>query len=110
MRYYLIDELSDTDMEKTERFLKRNAVESEIKRLFWVKVPEDCLVEIQSQHRDCHPYFFSIELGTDWIKAEFFIRTLNSLNCTCSGYCDHVQRKFVSNYMEDMVDKVGIRS
>ena len=110
MRYYLIDELSGGDVKKAERFLKQNAVQSGIENLFWIEIPEDRLNEIQSEHRDCHPYFFSVELGTDWIKAEFFIRTLHNLNCACSGYCDRAQRRFISDYMEGMVTESGIRT
>jgi hypothetical protein len=110
MRYYLMDELSEKDMAEAERFLKKNAVESGIERLFWVEIPEDRLDETQSRHRDCRPYFFSIELGLNWMKAEFFIRTLRDMTCSCSGYCNLAQRRFVSDYMEDMAGKSGIRT
>lgn len=97
-------------MEKAGRFLRRNATESGIENLFWVEMPEALLDETQCRHGDCQPFFFSVELGAGWIKAELYLRSLRSLRCTCSGYCDRSQGRYISDYMEEMVSEAGIRT
>ena len=109
MKYYLFDEIPHKDMKKIEEFLEKNCTRSGIDRLFWVEVPGNCLSEMQSGHKDCQPYVFPIETGKDWIKAEFFIRTLRDLNCTCSGYCMNNQRDFILDYMDNIIASLNIR-
>ena len=108
MKYYLVDEIYPSDMDKIVDFLKNNASLSEIERLFWVELPDDHLNEEQSLHPDCRPHRFAVELGNDWIRAELFIRTPNSLVCTCVSYCDMRQRDFIFQYMENMLGRLDI--
>ena len=110
MRYYLIDEISHADMEKINDFLNQAAIRSELEKLFWVKIPEDLLSEAQFQHIQCGPHVFAVELGTDWIKIEFFIRNLKDLQCTCQDYCTSQQRDFLINFVQKMIEDLGIRT
>ncbi|MFC1819907.1 hypothetical protein ACFLZG_02325 [Thermodesulfobacteriota bacterium] len=110
MRCYLIDEISLSGMEKIDRFLKENNLRSEMEKLFWVEIPKAYLNEKQSRHRKCQPYIFAIELGYDWIKAEYFIRNSKDLRCSCSGYCNTKQRDFISDYMESVIEELNIRT
>ena len=110
MRYYLIDEISKPDMEKIDEFLKRNAISSEMEKLFWVQIPKELLSDIQSEHRDCQPHLFSIELGTDLMKVEFFIRNLNRFKCKCQGYCTLEQRNFILNFSQNIIEELGIKT
>jgi len=110
MRYYLIDEISYSDMEKINKFLKQNAIRSELEKLFWVKIPADLLNDIQFQHVECGPHVFAVELGTDWIRMEFFIRNQKDLRCTCQGYCTPLQRNFVLNFAQKTIEDLGIRT
>ena len=109
MRSYIIDEISLPDMERIEKFLKENSEGSGIEKVFWVKIPDDYLNDIQSRHRECQPHVFAIELGADWIKAEFLIRTLKDLRCQCNCYCDPKQRGFIIDSMEAMIEELDIR-
>ena len=43
MRYYLIDEISLSDMEKINIFLKENTIGSELEKFFWGRIPKDLL-------------------------------------------------------------------
>ena len=110
MKYYLVDEISPSDIANIRRFLKEKAMGSEIEDLFWLEMPTDHLNEKQSAHQDCRPHRFAIELGTNWMKAELFIRTLNSLACECSDYCDSKQRGFIFDFMESMIYELKIRT
>jgi hypothetical protein len=110
MKYYLIDEINGTDMERIFRFLRENGKVSGLDRIFWINVPEKYLNEIQSCHPDCKPYVFAVELGAGMVKAEFFIRTLKDMNCSCSGYSDIKQSQFIMLFMDEMIRKLKIRT
>jgi hypothetical protein len=110
MKYYLIDEIPVTDMERLSGFLRDNAVASGLDRVFWVNIPADCLNETQCSHTDCHPYFFAVELGADYLKAEFFVRTLKGFNCTCKGFPDDAQARFIMGFVDEMINKLKIRT
>jgi len=108
MRTYLIDEISSSHMEDIIDFLKKNAIKSNLDQIFWVRLPEDLLSKTQFQHPSCKPHVFSVELGRDWIKLELFVRTLESMQCTCPGYCTPQQREFVINFADGMIERLGI--
>lgn len=110
MRYYFIDEISLTDMERIEKHMNRNARKSKIDKIFWVEMPKEILNEVQSRHRECQPYLFSNELGRGWIKIELFARTLKGLNCHCQSYCTPEQSAFILNFTGKMIDELGIRT
>ncbi len=110
MRAYLIDEISPADMKKINNFLSENALASGIEKLFWVRIPDDLLSELQLRHKDCQPHYFAIELGDSWIKLEFLIRNLKKMRCNCNGYCTHAQREFILGYAQNIIDKLGIRT
>jgi hypothetical protein len=110
MRYYLIDEISDKDMEKINTFLIENAVQSEMEGLFWVQIPENLLGPVQTTHKNCQPYLFAVELGMDWLKTEFFIRSQGNLRCTCPAYCTPEQGDFIIQYIDNMIQTLDIKT
>jgi hypothetical protein len=110
MRYYLIDEITPKDMELISGFLRENAVASGLDNVFWVNLPEDGLNKTQKDHADCRPYCFALEIGKGLIKAELFIRTLRGFNCACSGFCDEMQRRYIMEFMDGMMKKIGVKA
>lgn len=110
MRAYLIDEISSADMTKISSFLSEYAIKSSLNKIFWVKIPSDLLSPTQYSHPQCQPHVFAIELGNDWIKLEFFVRSSKTMRCTCPGYCTEDQRNFVINFAHSMIRQLGIRT
>jgi len=110
MRSYFIDEISPRDMKKIEEYLRKNAIPSSIENLFWIQIPEGILTKEQIEHKECAPYMCAIELGKDWIKLEFFVRSSKSLRCSCTGYCTERQRSFLIDYVNRMINQLGIRT
>ena len=108
MRSYLIDEVSSHNMERVSTFLKEVAISSGLSQVFWVRIPEDLLNKIQLDHQGCRPHVFAIELGPDWIKLEFFVRTLKNMRCTCPGYCTEPQRHYIISFAHGMTEQLGI--
>lgn len=110
MRSYLIDEISPTQMEKVNSYLNEHALSSGLNEIFWVRLPEDLLGEIQLRHRECHPFAFAIEQGRDWIKAECLIRSLNNMKCEAQAYCDPKQMDFIMMFIHRMIIDLGIQT
>ena len=110
MRSYLIDEISPSDIKKITDFLKKNAVASNLDQLFWVTIPNDILNETQFRHRDCQPHAFAVELGSDWIKLEFLVRSMKNMRCTCPGYGTRQQRDFIINFAHSMIERLDIHT
>lgn len=110
MRAYLIDEIPPSDIRRIGDFLKKNTIQSGIGKIFWVQIPDDILTTIQLQHSECRPHVFSVELGPDWLKMEFFVRSLKNMRCTCPGYCTSQQINFIINFAYGMIEDLGIRT
>ena len=110
MRAYLIDEISASDMKKITLFLKENSSQSSLDAIFWVEIPEDLLAGIQFEHKNCRPHVFALEMGDNWIKAEFFVRTLKTMHCECQIYCTPQQREFILNFVHHMIDTLNIKT
>ena len=110
MRAYLIDEIAPSDMRKVIGFLDKNTIKSHIDQVFWVPIPDDLLSDIQLEHHHCQPHVFSVELGSDWIKLEFFVRSLKGIHCTCLGYCTAKQRDYIIRFSHGMIEQLGIRT
>lgn len=110
MKYYLIDEISGPDMEKLSAHLMAVGFASGLEGIFWITMPEEYLDEIQSGHKDCKPFVFAVELETVAAKAEFFIRSLKGMKCSCSGYANPGQSMFIIRFINEMIEKLNIRT
>ena len=110
MKSYYIDEISTSDLDKINRYLYNNAIESGMQKLFWIEIPSDCLTGLQLEHSECKPHRFAIETGDTWIRAEFFVRTSVKFRCDCNGYCNENQKEFIMNYIDNMISKLNIRT
>jgi hypothetical protein len=110
MRAYLIDEISNSDMEKIEDFLHRNAIKSGMEGIFWVKVPAEFLSEAQRQHKACQPHVFAVELGPGFVKLELYIRSLLNMHCNCPALGTPHQLDFIIRFADGMIDGLHIRT
>ena len=97
-------------MKRVEAFFAEKAIQSEIERLFWVKIPEELLDDLQASHKECQPHVFAVELGMDSVRFELFTRTLKSFQCKCQGYLTGPQRSYVFDYGERMINRLEIRT
>jgi hypothetical protein len=110
MRSYVIDEIRPSEMDKIKGFLKENTLSATLENLFWVNIPDDILNDIQFQHHDCRPHAFAVELGDNWVRFEFFIRSLNTMQCTCPGYGTRQQRDFIIHFAHTMIEQLQIKT
>jgi hypothetical protein len=110
MRSYLIDEISFSDLGKIEEFLRLKAIQSGLGKIFWVPLPPHILSPKQVQHPQCQPHVFAAELGPDWFKIEFLVRSMNGVGCECQGYCTREQEQFILRWAQDLVRHLRIET
>ena len=110
MKAYVLDEISGEDISKIIAFLKKNASRSTMEKIFWVKFPKDLLSPLQFQHAGCQPHVFAVEVGSDWVKLEFFVRTLETLKCDCAAYCTAPQRDHIIGFADGMLAQLNINT
>ena len=110
MRSYLIDEISVSDLGKIEEFLRLKTIQSGLGKIFWVSLPPHLLSPKQAQHPKCQPHVFATELGANWIKLEFFVRSMNGVGCECQDYCTREQEQFVLRWGQELVRLLRIET
>jgi len=108
MKAYWIDEISESDMKRIREYLRANASPSGLDRVFWVRIPEGILSEVQRAHPGCQPHAFALELGAGSIKAELFVRSLATLRCTCPAYATEAQKTHIHSFVDAMLARLGV--
>jgi len=103
MRSYLIDEIPLSDLEEIERFFRLKTIQSGLGKIYWVSLPPRLLSPKQARHSRCQPHVFAAELGPNWMKLEFFVRSMNGIGCECQGYCTPEQEQFVLHWAGEVI-------
>jgi hypothetical protein len=110
MKSYLIDEIPPPDLERLRKALKEKLIPSSMEQIFWAPLPDRLLTGTQSEHPECRPHVFAVELGPDWIKLEFFIRSLKKMRCTCPGYPTEAQRNHIMKMADELLEEWNVRT
>ena len=104
MRQFLIDDLSAEESANLDTYMKKALKQGAMDGLFWLQLPDDLLAEKQEGHDECGPFLFGIELTKDKLIAEFLVRNQSNLHCSCIGYATKVQRDFLLEFLDTMLD------
>ena len=110
MKSYFIDEIEGADVNRIRRFLNEKAISSGMDSLFWVKVSPSLLTPLQQEHLSCQPHVFAVETGQRFLKAEFYLRTLRDMRCSCQDYCTPQQARFVIDWVNEMLTDLSIKT
>ena len=110
MRSYLIDEISPSDLQRIAEFLKLNAIQSGLGKICWVPLPLHLLSPKQARHPRCQPHVLAAELGVNWIKLEFFVRSMSGVGCECQGYCTPEQERFVLHWAQELIRHLSLET
>jgi len=108
LRYYLIDEISKSELKKLRNHLNDRAIKSGLDDLYWVEFPDDLLTSIQSEHDSCKPYVFGLELSVGSLKAELFVRNRSQFGCACQQYCNDRQKNYVIDFVLNIINELNI--
>jgi hypothetical protein len=105
MRQFLVDELSFLERDNIENFLKRTLKPGSLEGVFWLEVPQDLLAEKQQGHEDCGPFYISVILDAKSLHAEFLIRSSSNMHCSCIAWATPLQRQFILDFMDRLLDE-----
>jgi hypothetical protein len=110
MRQYHLDEIPRNDIPQVRDYLDNHAIAAGLADIWWVDLPEDLLSPEQFSHRDCRPFRFAVELGEDFVRFEFLIRSRETMRCTCIGYATRGQRDFILAFADRLVEDLALRT
>jgi hypothetical protein len=110
MRQYLLDEISRKDISRIRDYLGEHAQASGLADIWWVDLNEDLLSPDQFEHRDCTPFRFAVELGDNFVRFEFLIRSQKTMRCSCIGYATRQQRDFIMAFADRLVEDLELRT
>ena len=110
MRLYMLDEIMRKDLPRVREYLNEHAIAARLEDIWWVDVPEDLLSAEQFAHQDCRPFRFAVEVGDDFVRLEFLIRSDQSMRCTCIDYATRQQRDFILAFADRLVEELGLRT
>ena len=110
MRQYLLDEISRSDYPRLRDYLSERAQASGLQDVWWVDLPVDLLSPDQFEHQDCQPFRFAVELGDEYLRIEFLIRSRNTMRCSCIAYATCQQRDFILAFVDRLVGDLSLRT
>ena len=110
MRQYLLDEISRPDIPRVRDYLQDHALASSLEDLWWVDLPEDLLSPEQFAHPDCRPFRFAVELGDNFLRFEFLIRSEQTMRCACIGYATRQQSDFILAFADRLVEDLALKT
>jgi hypothetical protein len=110
MRQYLLDEITRQDIPRIREYLNQHAQAAGLEDIWWVDLQEDLLSPEQFSHRDCQPFRFAVELGQNFVRFEFLIRSLQTMRCSCIGYATRQQRDFILAFADRLVEDLALRT
>ena len=106
----MLDEIRSSDIPLIQDYLAEHAQTSGLQDIWWVDLPADLLSPEQFDHQDCQPFRFAIELGDNYLRIEFLIRSRNTLHCSCIDYATRQQRDFILAFTDRLVEKLDLRT
>ena len=87
MKQYILDEIARPDLPRIKAYLDEKAQPSGLEGIWWVELGKAQLSEAQMAHPDCQPHCIAVELGRDFVKFEFLVRSRRTMRCTLHRLC-----------------------
>ena len=110
MRQFLVDEIPLRQIGVIEDYLKKKTIVSGLEKIFWLEIPEDLLSSIQYEHKGCGPHYLAVELGQDFLKFEFLVRSRKRLRCDCVQYATEAQENYLLNFAHTLIQTIGLNA
>ena len=110
MKQYLIDEIARADLPRIKNYLNDRAKSAGLEGIWWVELGKEQLADIQAVHPGCQPHCFAVELGRNFIKFEFLIRSRRTMRCSCIGYATPSQRDWIMNFADKLVADLELQT
>ena len=108
MKQYVIDELRYQDYEKIKTYFDEAFGQSDLRGIYWFAIDTELLTLKQAAHTACQPFYFVLDLAPDRLCCELLVRTRNRIRCECMAYADELQRNWMINTIDAVLDKLKI--
>lgn len=108
MKQYVIDQLRLEDYHKIKHYMDERFEGSGVGGLYWIPLDTDIYDDLQKLHGDCQPFYFAIELSEERVSCELLVRTTRRIRCDCVAYATMVQRNWIIDAMDAIMEKLGI--
>jgi hypothetical protein len=73
--------------------------------LYWISLTPDLLSSTQHGHDRCGPFCLAVEVENDSVRFELLVRSQANLHCSCIAYATPVQRQFVLDFIDRMINE-----
>ncbi|WP_291323615.1 hypothetical protein [Desulfonatronospira sp.] len=104
MRSYMIQDIKPADIHKITSHLQETGYKNPLDGLFWLPLPRSLWASDQEEHsHQCGPYYLALELGPDWLRLEFLVRSEQRLRCDCIKYADSRQREAMMEFLDQLI-------
>ena len=110
MKQYILDEIARADLPRIKEYLDGKALPSGLQGVWWVELGQEQLSDTQLAHADCQPHCFAVELGRDFIKFEFLIRSRQTMRCSCVAYATTPQRDWIMDFADELVADLELKT
>ncbi|MDL1982486.1 MAG: hypothetical protein LWX02_13725 [Deltaproteobacteria bacterium] len=108
MKQYIIDELRLGEYKKIKTYLDENVGSSKIDGIYWIQLDENILTDIQSEHKECQPFYFAIDIGPKHVSCELLVRSRSTIKCNCTSYATESQRNWIIQFADAIFEKLDI--
>ena len=108
MKQYVIDELRAEDYEKIKKFLLENFKKFELGEIYQIPLKQSLFTDIQAEHVECQPFYFSILLEPESIAFEMLVRTQKAIRCECVTYATDKQRDWLIMFADSIFEQLEI--
>ena len=113
MRSYLIEDLTEADLEKVVNAFNDLGFRGPIDDIYYLPVPDELLQDEQKAHMgECGPYFMGLEtiagIDESSLKLELLVRARNKIRCSCVTYATPEQRRHMIDYLDQFIDELEI--
>jgi len=105
MRQIVIDELSPMERDNIDSYLKRSLKQGAMVGLYWLELPPDLYSKPQQGHEEHGPFFLGVEIDSQSVKFELLVRSQSNLHCSCIAHASSIQRQFVLDFIDKMVQE-----
>ncbi len=108
MKQYVIDEIRLEDFEKIKSAMDDTYGPSKMGGIYWIYLEKDIFTAVQAEHTECQPFYFAVELEPEKMSCELLVRTESKIRCDCIQYATELQRNWLIQLTDSMLEKVGV--
>ena len=98
------------ERDNIDSFLQRSLPQGPMIGLYWIVLPADLYSEAQQGHEEHGPFHMAVEVEHDQVRFELLVRSNTNLHCSCIAYATPVQRQFVLDLIDRIIEEEMIKA